>query len=467
MTSARGATRLRSACSQPVDIAWLAAFRVLFGLAMCFSMLRFIGYGWVDSFFVRPTFHFKYWGFAWVEPLPASLMHALFWALAALSLCIALGLLFRVAAPLFTLGFTYLQLVDVTNYLNHYYLASLLALLLTFAPAHRAYSLDAKLRPALSASHVPTAWLWLFRFQVGVVYTFAGLAKAYGDWLWYAQPLQIWLQARTDTPLVGPLFAHLPVVYAMSWAGFLFDTSIPWLLMVRRVRPYAYALVLAFHFLTRLLFPIGMFPVIMVLAALVFFSPSWPRKLLPKARRAVEPPSQAPRLGAALSRPALALLATYCVVQLLVPMRFLAYGGDVRWHEQGMRFSWRVMVREKNGSVTFRVRDGVSGKSFLVAPGRFLTRLQEREMSSQPDLILQFAHFLRDHYRQRGLAEVQVYAEALVSLNGRPMAPMIDTRVDLASIGDGVRRATWILPAPDGPPPSLHPLAQSTWSRAL
>jgi vitamin K-dependent gamma-carboxylase len=466
MTSLAVGRTVHEQSSRPVDIAWLAAFRVLFGLTMCFSMLRFVGYGWVDSFFVRPSFHFKYWGFAWVEPLSAPLMHGLFWSLAALALCIALGLCFRVAAPLFTVGFTYLQLVDVTNYLNHYYLASLLGLLLSVSPAHRAYSLDATIKPGLRATHVPVAWLWLFRFQVAIVYTFAGLAKAYGDWLLYAQPLQIWLHARTDTPVIGPLFAHLPVVYAMSWAGFLFDTTIPWLLMVRRVRPYAYALVLLFHFLTRLLFPIGMFPVIMVLAALLFFSPSWPRGLLGKLRGdASKPPTHAP--SGALTRPALSLLALYCAVQLLVPLRFLAYGGDVRWHEQGMRFSWRVMVREKNGSVTFRVRDAEKGKSFLVAPGRFLTRLQEREMSSQPDLILQFAHFLRDHYRAKGLGAVEVYAEALVSLNGRPMAPMIDPHANLASIDDGVRRATWILPAPDEPPPSLRPLAQSTWSRAL
>src|SRR5690606_10786886 len=53
----------------------------------------------------------------------------------------------------------------------------------------------------------------------------------------------------------------------------------------------------------------------------------------------------------------LVLVASYCTLHLLMPLRFLAYGDNVRWHEQGMRFSWRVMVREKNGSVTYKVTD--------------------------------------------------------------------------------------------------------------
>lgn len=450
-------TRVGRALERPIDIAWLAAFRVLFGLTMCVSMLRFIGYGWIDSFFVRPKFHFKYWGFAWVEPLPGPWMHALFWVLAGLAFALAIGACFRLVALAFTIGFTYLQLVDVTNYLNHYYLASLLALLLTVSPAGRAYSLDAWLRPTLRAEAVESVWLWLFRLQVGVVYTFAGIAKAHADWLIHAQPLRIWLAARTDTPLLGPLFAYEGVALAMSWAGFLFDAGIVALLCVRRLRPYAYALVIAFHVLTRLLFPIGMFPVIMVLGALVFFSPSWPRAWLRVFGTNGGAFSEA-RVAPRLSRMSYLVLSAYCLLQLVLPLRFLAYGGNVRWHEQGMRFSWRVMVREKNGAVTFQVQAPARGLAWYESPSKYLTRLQEREMASQPDLILQFAHFLRREYEQRGYGRVAVHAEALVSLNGRPMAPMIDSSVDLAAIDDGLRRASWILPAPPVPPPHLRPI---------
>src|SRR5690606_29941802 len=98
--------------------------------------------------------------------------------LAVLALAIALGAWTRVAAALFTLGFAYTQLVDVTNYLNHHYLVVLLGGLLVCVPANAAWSLDARWRPALRRTHVPAWIVWVVRFQIGVVYVFAGLAKA-------------------------------------------------------------------------------------------------------------------------------------------------------------------------------------------------------------------------------------------------------------------------------------------------
>ncbi len=47
--------------------------------------------------------------------------------------------------------------------------------------------------------------------------------------------------------------------------------------------------------------------------------------------------------------------------------------------------------------------------------------------------------------------------DALVSLNGRRAAPLIDPAVDLAQLDDGLAPAQWISPAPDGPPIRLRP----------
>lgn len=454
----------RARLEQPVDIAWLGGLRVLFGLSMCVSMLRYIVYGWIEPFFVRPSFHFKYFGFEWLEPLPGPLMHGLFCALALLGFLIALGVCFRISAWLFALGFAYLQLVDVTTYLNHYYLAALLAFLLALSPADRFFSLRTHRMPEDRLQTLPAIWLWLFRIQVGVVYTFAGVAKAHADWLVYAQPLRIWLGSHTDMPVVGPLFTLDGIPLFMSWAGFVFDTSIIWFLMLPRARPYAYALVIFFHAFNRTLFPIGMFSAIMVMAALVFFSPSWPRRPLGwlRERFGLQKMPFALEHVAVVARPlpriAIWAFTLYCLVQLAFPLRFLAYGGNVRWHEQGMRFSWRVMVREKNGSVTFEVRQKKTGRVWFVSPHSYLTRLQEREMSGQPDLILQLAHHIRDDFARRGLGEVSVMADALVSLNGRAMQRLLDPSVDLAATRDSLRRAAWILPAPESPPPLVRPI---------
>jgi hypothetical protein len=452
----------RDTLARPVDLSWLVALRILFGAAMCVSMMRFLVYGWIDEFFVNPPLHLKYWGFAWVEPLPRAPMYALFCALAGLALSMTVGFAYRLAAVLFAIGFTYLQLIDVCTYLNHYYLASLLSFLLALSPAARSLSVDAW-RSGLRATAAPAFWLYLFRFQVGVVYCFAGFAKTQLDWLAHAQPLRIWLGSATDMPVIGALFTMPGAPTFMSWAGFFFDSSVVWLLLARRTRPFAYAGVLAFHCLTGMLFPIGMFPVIMSVGALVFFPPDWPRRLWASIRHRLHlatPAIAQPSVAAPARVPSglMVAAALYCALQVAVPLRFMLYGGNVLWHEQGMRFSWRVMVREKNASLTYLVREKRTGRVRHVNPRTYLTRIQEREMSTQPDLILQLAHHIRDDFERRGFGPVEVRVDALVSLNGRRQARLIDPKVDLASVSDGLGRAAWILPAPAEAPPHIRPI---------
>lgn len=466
--------RALAALARPTDVAALVVFRVAVGLIVTVSAVRFLAYGWVSELFYEPTFFFKYWGFSWVRPLPAPFMHVAFGALAVLGLMVAVGLFYRAAAALVCATVLWLQLIDVTNYLNHYYLLGLLTLLMALMPLGRAYSLDALRDPRRRVSHFPAWCTYLLRAQVAVVYVHAGLAKATSDWLLHAQPLNIWLTARTDTPIVGALFDERFVAYAMSWGGFLFDTTIAFFLLARRTRALAYAVVLGFHATVGRLFPIGMFPFIMVGAVLVFFDPSWPRvawrrvaslarrlakrPALAEAARATPAPSVTARTFGLAPRLALAAGAVFCLVQALAPLRCHLYGGNWQWHEQGMRWSWRVMAREKNGAVTYWVTSKTAGKTWAVSPRRYLTDRQLRELNNQPDLILQLAHHVGGEMRARGHGDVEVRADVPVSLNGRAAKPMIDPRVDLMNVRDGLGKATWILPAPEGPPIHLTPL---------
>ncbi|HEY0705800.1 MAG TPA: HTTM domain-containing protein [Polyangia bacterium] len=454
--------RLRRRLGQPVDNAWLAAFRMLFGALMFWSCLRFFYNGWITAFYVRPKLHLKYWGFAWVQAWPGWGMYAHYAVLTALALCIALGLWYRIAIVLFFLGFSYAQLIDASLYLNHYYLVSLLALLLSFMPAHARWSLDARRSPALRAHTVPLWCLALLRFQVGVVYTFAGLAKLSRDWLLAGQPLGIWLASNTHVPLVGRYLDQPAVALAASWMGFLFDSTIVLWLSWRKTRLPAYLVVIVFHFFTHLLFPIGMFPLIMIVSALVFFSPTWPLALAARLRPASLPPIAAPTAPTSSaspqrppSRAGLVVGLVYAVVQVLLPLRTHLYGGNVLWHEQGMRWSWRVMVREKNGSVTYRVRDPRTGRIWEVTPRDYLRNHQERELSTQPDLIAQLAHIIAADFRERLGRDVTVEVDAAVSLNGRPAAPLITPSADLSHAADGIGPRSYILPAPLGPPAGL------------
>src|SRR5688500_15581302 len=193
---------------------------------MLVGILRLLATGWIETMYVEPTWFFTYPGFEWVKPWPAWGMYLHYAVLAALALAIALGAFHRVACVLFTLGFAYTQLIDVTNYLNHHYLVVLIGAQLALLPAHAMWSVDARRRPELRRATVPAWMVWLLRFQIGVVYVFAGLAKLKADWLLHGQPLNLWLAARVETPIVGSWFDEPWVAKAMSWAGFFFDSKI-------------------------------------------------------------------------------------------------------------------------------------------------------------------------------------------------------------------------------------------------
>lgn len=469
---------LRNRLLEPRDAASLAVFRFLFGAILCVSSVRFLWNGWVERFYVRPTFFFQYWGFEWVRVLPEPWMTVLYVAMAVLAAFVAVGFLYRISIVALFVVFTYVELIDVTNYLNHYYLVSLLAFLMCFLPLGRAYSLDARIWPNRADSTVPAWMLYLMRFQIGVVYFYAGIAKLQPDWLLHAQPLGIWLAARTETPLIGPLLTLPAVPYIMSWAGFLNDTLVVPFLLWRKTRPYAFATVVVFHFFTHLLFVIGVFPFLMVSGATLFFDADWPRTLLRRIRglsplttdrteaslRIGEPAERQTKEGR-WSTGAAILVAAYCVVQVAMPLRAYLYPGDVLWHEQGMRYSWRVMVREKNGSISYRVRWRDADREVLVSPSQYLTSHQEREMSGQPDLILQLARRIARDFEERGHQDVEVRVDALVSLNGRRAAPMIDPEANLAQETDTVAVMRWIAPSPSGAPLPAHPRHDDSSSR--
>jgi hypothetical protein len=130
-------------------------------------------------------------------------MYVLFSVATVAALLMATGFLYRFAAVAFFLGFTYIELIDVTTYLNHYYFISLVAFLLIWLPANRSYSVDVLLQPEKQRSMVPAWCVGIIRFQMAIVYVFAGLAKLNRDWLIEAQPLRTWLPAKSHLPIVG------------------------------------------------------------------------------------------------------------------------------------------------------------------------------------------------------------------------------------------------------------------------
>jgi hypothetical protein len=300
--------------------------------------------------------------------------------------------------------------------------------------------------------HVARAWCYgLQRAQLALRYFFAGLAKLNSQWLLTAEPRGTWLALHADTPVIGAWLASRRAAYLASYAGAAFDLSIPVWLSWRRSRPYAYAAAVVFHVGVWLLFPIGVFSWVMIVSTTSFFEPSWPRRWLGAARAEASGSGTAlataarPDSSGRLSPLSLAALAAYVLVQLSVPMRYLLYPGNVNWHEQGFRFAWRVMLVEKAGQVEFTVLTD-DDRRYVVYPRDTLTPLQYKMMTTQPDMIQQFARHLQQRFIGEGHQRVRVYADAWASMNGRRRQRLVDPTVDLASAPWTIWPKPWIVP---------------------
>ena len=347
--------------------------------------------------------------------------------------------------------------MDKTTYLNHYYFISILSFLLIFLPLHYTFSVDSFLKKK-SFSKVPTWSIDSIKLLITIVYLYAGIAKINSDWLFEAMPLKIWLTSKYDLPLIGELFLQENWVhYIMSWGGMLYDLSIPFLLMYQRTRVMAFIFVVFFHLFTLVLFPIGMFPHIMIFSAMIFFSPRFHKKVIQKLKSAIV------KLYGSLKNYTSKsieyykikneeyvriVLVLFFLIQLILPFRYNLYPGELFWHEQGYRFSWRVMLIEKIGYTNFKIKDPKNGTSFIVDSSKHLTSFQLKQMSFQPDFILEFAHYLGDIY-STDETKVEVYAESYVALNGRASRRFIDPEINLYKEKESFKNKDWILPLND------------------
>lgn len=431
-----------------VSSASLVVFRTALGLLLWVAVVRFWAHGWIEEYFLAPRVFFPHFDLTWIQPWDRPGMYLHFGVMAAAALGIASGAFYRTSALVFSIAFTWVHFIDRTNYLNHYYFVSLMTFLMAWLP------LDRRSLAAASPSWVP----WAIRAQVGIVYVFGGIAKLQADWLSRAEPLGTWLHRNLDFPLVGPLFADASVAWVASVSGAAFDLLVVPCMLWRRTRAWAFAALVVFHLVTARLFHIGMFPWIMLACAPIFFAPDWPHRFIAwwRGASAVPPPIQ-PVPPRATAGPWLRwACAGWIVVQAAIALRSNLYDGNPLWTEEGFRFSWRVMVMEKNGAATFVVRDPDDGRQWRVVPSAYLTPLQARAMSTQPDMIWSFAQILDADFRARGVRDPAVYADAMVALNGRPAARLVDPSVDLTREPDGGAARRWILPLEAEPTELAH-----------
>jgi vitamin K-dependent gamma-carboxylase len=478
--------RIMNFLFRKVNIASLVFFRIVFGVLGFVDVLgSWIGKHFIDKTFVPGQFQFKYYGFEWVKTLSDPWLSMVFIITMVASLGIAVGKWYRVSATVFALGFSYIFFLEKAYYLNHGYLTMLIAWWIIFMPLARNYSLDVLKRPDIRKTQVPYWSLFLLQFMMGLVYFFGGIAKLNKDWI-NGMPLKIWLKQKSDMPILGYLWEQEWVAYAMSYSGLLLDLLVVFFLINKRTRIWALGFVVFFHLNNLILFQIGIFPFLSVTLTLLYFKSDFPirvwnwlegrfgflvgigdwwRRLFSRqsvlgsqqstvgSRQyfgfAQHKPDSMDFINSSTPKKILirSAILVFGLVMFLVPLRHHLFKGNVAWTEEGHRYSWRMMLRQKQAYGDFTVKNLKTNTTEKVKPRDYLTKRQKRKMLTHPDMILQFAHFLRDKKEKEYDAEVAVFAHINSKVNGRKYQHFVDQEVDLAKEEwRFFERVGWIVP---------------------
>jgi len=435
----------------------LAAFRIIFGVLLIWDVLRYISNDWITHKYVTPDFFFAYELAPFLKPLPEPFIHWVWIGVGVSAVMITIGAFYRAAVAAFILSYGYFFLLDKAQYMNHHYLVLLFAILLLAVPAHRAWSVDSLWRkiPQVQRGH-----RLLLILQIEIVLIFAGLVKISADWL-QLEPLRSWLQNRSDDVFYGALFQYDAIIAAGAYGTIALHIFGAPLMLWKRTRIWVFAAYCAFHISNSQLFNIGIFPWLTIGATSLLFAPDWPQQLVRFVQRKPHTPEAGYNRNNAqtrqlLSRSFLVFLILWTSVQIALPLRSGLYNNEVRWTGQGHRFSWRMKIYDRDAIGDFYVVDPVSGDHWFVRPKDHLSKRQVRKMMVRPDMIVQFAHHLEDHWHESGYRDVAVHARIYKSLNGRDHENYVTSAQDLTALRTGaLMPVDWLAsPRPTKPLPS-------------
>ncbi|SDR85616.1 HTTM domain-containing protein [Christiangramia echinicola] len=427
-----------------VDNSALVVFRALFGLLIAIEAFGAIFTGWIRRTLIEPDFTFNFIGFEFLQPLPGNGMLWYYGVMGVFGIFVMLGFKYRMSMIFYTIMWASVYLMQKSSYNNHYYLLMLLCFVMCFLPANRRFSLDAKIKPAISSISMPR-WVWVFIvLQLWIVYTYASVAKFYPDWLDGSFPALL-MKSKADYWLVGEFLQQSWIRYAIAYFGLAFDLLIIPLLLWKRTRLPIFLAAIFFHLFNSFIFHIGIFPYMSLAFCIFFFPTEKINKIFLRNRK--EHYNAGEIIIPSYRNFLIAAMSVWFVIQIGLPLRHWFFQDDVLWTEEGHRLSWRMMLRGKSGRVAFKVVEKGTTDTIFVDKKEYLSRKQMRAITSKPDLIWQFAQRLEEDYARQG-KKIEVYAEGKISVNGGPYKPLIDPKVDLAAEEwQHFKHHDWILPS--------------------
>ena len=429
-----------------IDNTSLVLFRLLFGLLITLEAWGAIATGWVTRVLVEPKFTFNFLGFDFLQYLQGPYMYLHFFVMGLFGIGVMLGYKYKWSMLGYTVFWASAYFMQKSSYNNHYYLLLLICVFMLLVPAQRYLSFDAKNNPSIAKISMPN-WVRLFIIlQLWVVYTYASIAKFYPDWLDGTFP-RILMSSKQHYYVIGDFLQTEFAITSIIYVGILFDLLVIPLLLWKKTRLFIFIFGIFFHLFNSIVFQIGIFPYLSLAFCLFFFDPKMINRKFLSMKTFFEEDAQQKIQLPTYKNVLMGFFSIWFLFQILLPLRHHFIQSDVLWTDEGHKLSWRMMLRTKNSLVNFKVIDKETGKEEWINTYDYLTNKQHKNLS-RADGIWQFAQHLKKEYAKEG-KEIEVYADAKLSVNGRTYSRFISFEEDLASAKfDYFKTNTWVLPLP-------------------
>ena len=407
-----------------IDNSPLILFRILFGFFVTAESFGAILTGWVKSVFIDTHFTFTFIGFEALEILHGNVMYIYFITMGILGILIMLGAKYRFAIISFTILWTAVYLAQKSAYNNHYYLLAVISFYMCFLPANKYKSLDAKWNPKIKSEVMPYWVSLLFILQISMVYVFAAIAKFYPDWLDGTFTRNL-LSNSTQIAFLKSLFAEKLFYLFIAYAGILFDLLIVPFLLFKKTRTIAFIASLVFHIFNAITLQIGIFPFFALGFILFCYEPETIRNAFFRKRATVISQTT----NTQHKKIVYYILIPFLIVQLLLPLRHHFIAGDVLLTEEGHRMSWRMMLRQKSGYISFKIIDNSTKEQTSYNYNKNLTPKQVNALTTKPDFIWQYCQRIKKEYKGKNIS---IYIDCKNSINQKSYKTLIDPDQDFA-----------------------------------
>jgi len=428
---------------QPVSYHTLEFFRICFALVLLLQFFSFSSAHFLEKGILPVKFLFSYDWFPFITAKSPGLVKFFYGILLIAPLVMLFRKFFRIAMAVYLISFCYIVFLEQSYYNNHFYMMMLVCFFWLF---YKPETINGE-------KTVPYWLLFLFQFQLFVVYFYGGIAKLNYDWIVLQEPARTMLAINTPGSSISSFLKSDFAVYYITYGGLIFDLGIGFLLFFRRTFLFAVALNILFHITNIYIFnfgeggDIGIFPILMIAANILFL----PKDMLDKLRKnfqANKAPAAVNKKIAQASKtntekkPApfnqklvLAFVGIYVGLQIVLPFRHFLISGNTEWTGQGSYFGWRMKMHTKKVTVKFFTADA-EGQELKPFPlGRIINTMQINHMGQHAGMIYQFVQFIKeDLKRKNGSTNPVIKADIKVSFNGRPEQDFVDPDVNLAKV---------------------------------